>query len=144
MPTPEPTARRFAEIKLGDTAEFEVAITLKLIDQFAALSGDTNPLHMDNTYAAETSFGGRIAHGMLGASFFSRLIGMHLPGKYAVYLSQQLFFRQPIRPDAAVIVRGTVSQIIVAQQSLKITTQVIEKATGQCLIDGEALVKVLE
>src|SRR6185295_7235732 len=88
--TPMPNAAdlQFEDISVGQSAQFEMLVTEEMVGQFAQLSGDQNPLHVDHQYAAGTSFGAPIAHGMLLASFFSRLVGMHLPGKRALYLSQ--------------------------------------------------------
>lgn len=135
-------AFHFADLKLGQTAEFVVEITAELVERFAELSGDRNPLHMDEAYARTTPAGERIAHGLLGASFFSQLIGMHLPGRHALYLSQQLLFREPIHLGARVMVRGTVIQLVEAMQAIKLRTQILDQATSRCLIDGEALVKL--
>ncbi len=141
---PDLSQKTYSEIVVGDAAQFEIEITEKMVDDFAALSGDVNPLHMDQSYGSSTQFGGRIAHGFLGASFFSRLIGMHVPGKYALYLSQQVLFRMPIRIGMKVRIQGSVVQKIDAGQAIKVKTQAIDLATGDCLIDGEAIVKVLK
>ena len=84
---PEANNRRFEDLVVGDTASFDADITKNLIDEFAQLSGDRSPIHMSDAFAVDEEFRGRIAHGFLGASFFSQLIGMHLPGRYALYLS---------------------------------------------------------
>ncbi|PLR97687.1 MaoC family dehydratase [Bacillus sp. T33-2] len=81
---------------VGQTASFSRTVTETDIVMFAGLSGDYNPVHMDNQYAAGTRFEGRIAHGMLTAAFFSRLLGMELPGKGAIYLEQSLKFKKPV------------------------------------------------
>src|SRR6185437_455287 len=86
----------FADIAIGQRYEIERQITKQDVERFAALSGDFNPLHLDPTYAASTEFGGCIVHGMLLASLFSHLVGMHIPGKYALYLGQDLSFRKAV------------------------------------------------
>jgi len=143
MPASNAQTFCYSDLTVGQTAEFAVSLTEKVITQFAALSGDHSPLHMDEAYAETTPFKGRIAQGMLGASFFSRLVGMHLPGKYALYLSQQLMFKQPVRAGMNLTVRGEVVQKTDAAQVVKIKTQIIDAASGSCLIDGEAMVKLL-
>ena len=85
----------FDEIQLGFSKEFLVTITESMIDDFAKISGDFNPIHMDEQYAKSTQFKKRIAHGMLLFSLLSRIQGMYLPGKHALYLSQNLEFRNP-------------------------------------------------
>ena len=138
----EPATYTYDQISVGQSVQFDVEITEALVKQFAEISGDTNPLHMDQAYAATTSFGGRIAHGLLSASFFSQLVGMHLPGKNALYLSQQLLFREPVHIGTRVTVCGTVVQKIDAARTIKIQTTVSDASARVC-IDGEALVKLL-
>ena len=85
----------FNEIEIGDSREFKITITNSMIDEFAKLSGDFNPLHVDEKYAQTTKFGKRVVHGMLLASFLSQMVGMYLPGKHALYSSQTLEFHNP-------------------------------------------------
>ena len=84
---------KFDDITIGLTKEFSIEITEPMINNFAEFSGDYNELHMDENYAATTKFGKRICHGMLLASFFSRLVGMSIPGKNALYFSQSINFQ---------------------------------------------------
>lgn len=139
----EPANRTFESIQLGEVTEFEVTLDAELVETFARLTGDTNPLHMDETHAKTTPYGQRIAHGMLASSFFSRLVGMHLPGLHSVYLSQSLFFRQPIPVGTSVIVQGTVLQRIEAASCIKLQMRILNQDKSVTYIDGEALVKVL-
>ncbi len=88
--------------RAGDRVERTFQVTDAAIEAFADASGDHNPLHLDDAFAATTRFGGRIAHGMLTASFVSALIGNDLPGPGTVYLGQELRFRAPVRPGDAV------------------------------------------
>jgi len=76
---------KIENIELGTKEKFEVTVTEETINEFARISGDYNPLHMDENYASSTKFERRVCHGMLLASFFSRLIGMYLPGKNSLY-----------------------------------------------------------
>lgn len=85
----------FDEINIGLTKEFQITITESMVNNFANVSGDFSPIHIDEEYAKTTSFGKRVAHGMLLASFLSRVDGMYLPGKHALYFSQNLEFRNP-------------------------------------------------
>ena len=86
----------FDEIVIGDTATYTRLITNQEVEAFAAISGDHNPLHLDPDYAATTSFGECIAHGMLTGALISAAIAMQLPGPGSVYLNQSLQFRAPV------------------------------------------------
>ena len=85
----------YDEIKIGLSKNFQINITESLANNFAELSGDFSPIHIDNEYAKTTTFGKRVVHGMLLASFLSRVDGMYLPGKHALYFTQNLEFRNP-------------------------------------------------
>ncbi|MDO8571093.1 MAG: MaoC family dehydratase [bacterium] len=136
--------KTFDEISEGDSAHFEVVITETLVDAFGALSGDCNPLHMDQSYGTQTSFNGRIAHGMIAGTLFSRLVGMHLPGKYNLYLSQTLSFKKPLHIGARVIVEGNVLKKSHAVRTLTLSTTVRDATNDEELVVGEALVRVLK
>ena len=79
---------KLEEIEIGQKKKFSIKVTESMVNEFAKISGDFNPLHMDEQYAKSTKFGRRVCHGMLLASFFSRLVGMYLPGKNSLYFSQ--------------------------------------------------------
>ena len=85
----------YDEIKIGLSKNLQINITESLVNSFAELSGDFSPIHIDNEYAKTTTFGKRVVHGMLLASFLSRVDGMYLPGKHALYFTQNLEFRNP-------------------------------------------------
>ena len=107
----------FNEIEIGDSREFKITITNSMIDEFAKLSGDFNPLHVDEKYAQTTKFGKRVVHGMLLASFLSQMVGMYLPGKHALYSSQTLEFHNPCFVGNEISVT---SKVIDKSQSTKI------------------------
>ena len=136
-----PLEHSFDELILGQKASFSKKIDEKLVNDFAQLSGDFNPLHVDTEYADTTKFGKRVCHGMLLASFFSQLVGMYLPGKNSLYFSQTLNFRNPCFIDDHVIIEG---EIIEKKSSMKLITlkTTIHNKTGKCLIDGIAKVIV--
>ena len=96
-------------IAIGDRCERVFHVSDETIEHFGAASEDRNPVHFDDGYAAETVFKGRIAHGILTASFVSAVIGMELPGPGSIYLGQTLKFRAPVRPgdDVRVVVEVT-------------------------------------
>jgi len=134
---------KFNEISLGNEAEFKILVSEELIKNFANFSGDYNPLHMEEDYAKKTQFKGRIIHGMAIACFFSQLVGMYLPGKHCLYLSQTINFKKPIKIGEEVIIKGEVIDKVDSFKMLKIKTQALNK-NGNVLIDGEAKVLVLE
>ncbi len=131
----------FEQIKIGQTVEFAEKITQTRLDDFAKLSGDYNPLHMDTNYAANTRFEKQVCHGMLLASFFSKLVGMHMPGKNALYFSQTLNFQAPCYIGDEVIIQG---EVIDKSDSTRIITikTLIHNNKGVCLVDGVAKVLV--
>ena len=136
-----PLEYSFNEIKIGLEHHFEISIDEKLEGDFAKISGDFNPLHMDEQYAKKTKFGKRVCHGMLLGSFFSRLIGMYLPGKKALYFSQNLNFVEPCFINDIVIVNGKIIDKSEATKIIKIETT-IKNTTGKVLVEGIAQVLV--
>ncbi|MGY3855934.1 MaoC family dehydratase [Aeromonas intestinalis] len=87
---------KLEEIKIGMSESYSQTITDADVKDFSGISGDKNPVHMDDEYAKESRFGKRIAHGMLSSSFFSALFGTKLPGQGCVYVAQSLRFRKPV------------------------------------------------
>ena len=136
-----PAAAR-TEWRVGDAASFEVCITQELIDRFADLSGDRNPLHVDPEYARDTACGGCIAHGMIAGALFSRLVGEHIPGTQALYRGQELRFLAPFRAGDAVVVRGEIAAIDHALSVMKIATTLRAKDRGTLLVEGTAEVVI--
>ena len=134
----------YADISLGDKASFSVVVDEKLVEEFGKLSGDTNPLHVDEAYARKTRFGARIAHGMIVGCLFSRFVGMHLPGKYSLYLSQTLSFRNPIFLGTAVVVRGEVTHKSDASKTLTIRLAATDASSKKIFVEGEAMVQVTQ
>lgn len=112
-----------------------------MIDNFANLSGDFNPLHMDEKYTKTTQFGRRLCHGMLLAAFFSRLVGMYLPGKNALYFSQTVNFKSPCFINDQVTVEGEILDKSMATRIITLKTTIYNQ-DGQCLVDGTAKVIV--
>jgi len=110
------------------------------IEAFADLSGDTNPVHLDEAYAATTMFKSRIAHGMLSAALISTVIGTILPGPGAIYLSQTLKFRAPVRIGEEVTARVRVTSIDRARRRVVLECRCLVGETA--VIEGEALVMV--
>jgi 3-hydroxybutyryl-CoA dehydratase len=128
------------DITLGMSAVYTKTVTDADIVMFAGVSGDTNPLHHSNDFAKGTMFEGRIAHGMLSASFISTLIGTRLPGPGAIYMSQSLKFLAPVRPGQTVNTRATVTDINHEKARITLHTQCM--VGDEVVIEGEALIKV--
>lgn len=126
---------------VGQTAEWTRAVTDAVIQQFADVTGDHNPVHLDDAAAARTRFGGRIAHGMLSAGFVSAAIAGVLPGPGSIYLSQSLRFAHPVRPGDAVTVRLEVVEVHAARRRVRLAT-VCTNQRGEVVVDGEAVVMV--
>ncbi len=137
------TEDRFEAINVGDEAEFFHTITVDDLDVFAKLTGDNNPLHMDDKFAASTSMKKRSVHGMLTASFISTVIGTKLPGKGALWYEQSLRFLSPVRIGEKIRVWAKVKHKSLSQRVLTIET-VVFKEPGTKVIEGEAKVKVLK
>lgn len=129
------------KLKVGDTASLTKTITDADIRAFAEVSGDRNPIHLDDEYAATTRFGRRIAHGMLAASLISTVLGTELPGVGTVYLSQSTRFLAPVFPGDAVTARVTVTNIREDKPVVTLKTT-CENQNGELLIKGEAVVLV--
>lgn len=122
---------------VGDTAVHETVIEAADIDAFAAATGDENPIHLEEEYAAETMFGGRIAHGILTAGVVSAALAA-LPGD-VIYLSQDLAFEAPVRPGDEV--RATVEvREDLGGDRVRVGTTAAVPARNERVIDGEAVV----
>lgn len=128
-------------LKVGDTASITRTITEQDIGAFAELTGDHNPVHLDEAFAHTTRFGKRIAHGMLGASLISAVLGTELPGKGSIYLSQSLQFLGAVYIGDTVTARATVTRVRPDKPILTLET-VCENQRGEILIRGEAVVLV--
>ncbi|MFW6318209.1 MAG: MaoC family dehydratase [Halorubrum sp.] len=122
---------------VGDAASHEVQVTDEAIDAFAELSGDENPIHLDDAYAAESMFGGRVAHGMLSAAAVSAALAS-LPGDI-VYLEQELSFNAPVRPGETV--RAVVEVVEdLGDDRLRVRTEAFVDARDERVLDGEATI----
>ena len=128
----------FNEIEIGLTKQFQITITESMIDDFAKISGDYNPLHMDEKFAQSRDFKNRVCHGMLLGSLFSRLIGMYVPGKYGLYFSQTLNFVNPTIVDDTVTVTGKVVSKSESTKIIELKTTI--KNSSHVLVDGKAKV----
>ncbi|MFN6956135.1 MAG: MaoC family dehydratase [Acetobacteraceae bacterium] len=130
----------FEDLSVGQSASFGKTITEADILLFAAVSGDTNPVHINAEFAAGTMFKERIAHGMLSAGLISTVLGTRLPGPGTIYLSQTLKFRAPVRIGDTVTATATVASLDAAKKRATLTT--ICTVNGKPVLEGEALVLV--
>jgi 3-hydroxybutyryl-CoA dehydratase len=121
---------------IGDRAERLVVVSDEQLEQFALATGDRNPIHFDDAYAAGTRFGGRIAHGMLVGGLISALLADELPGPGTIYLGQELRFRAPVRPGDRVRCEVEVTELDGRRVTLATRAWVGETL----VVDGTALV----
>ena len=131
--------KTIAEIKIEDSAEFSKTIAEADIYLFAGVTGDLNPAHINEEYAKNTFFKGRIAHGMLLAGFISTVIGCQLPGPGSIYIKQDLKFRAPGRIGDTVTAKVTVMEIIEEKNRVILQTTCTNQE-GIILLDGQATV----
>ncbi|MDH3234799.1 MAG: MaoC family dehydratase [Alphaproteobacteria bacterium] len=122
------------------SAVYARTVTDADIVMFSGISGDTNPIHLAATFADGSMFGGRVAHGMLTASFFSAVIGTKLPGPGCVYMSQTLRWNAPVRAGDTVVTRAVITELNDEKQRAKLETACT--VGGEVVLEGEALVKV--
>ena len=128
----------FEDLTPGLSATFAKTVTEADIVKFAEVSGDDNPVHLDQAFAEKTMFKGRIAHGMLSAGFISAVLANKLPGPGTVYLGQTLKFKAPVRPGDTVKAVVTVKEIVVEKKRAVLTTNCYVGDT--MVIEGEATV----
>ena|SRR4051794_14366595 len=129
----------FDDIQIGDTDSFTKTISEYDIVQFARLTGDFNPVHLDSEFAKQTSFKERIAHGILSGSIISTVIGTRLPGPNTIYLSQNFKFLAPVKIGDTIKADVTVMEKRDDKKIIKLKTQVMNQHM-ELVIDGEAVV----
>jgi 3-hydroxybutyryl-CoA dehydratase len=135
------SAMRFDELSVGQAVTLERTVTDGDVVAYAGITGDDNPVHLDEVVAAKSRFGGRIAHGMLSAGFISAAIGTRLPGPGSIYLGQTLKFTAPVRIGDTVTTRVEVLELVPEKRRVKLATRCTTQR-GEMVIDGEALVMV--
>ncbi len=128
------------DLEPGMSATFGKTITDADILMFAGVSGDTNPVHLNEEFAGDTPFKGRIAHGLLTASLISTAIGTKLPGPGCIYVSQSLRFRAPVRAGDTVTARVTVLEV--ERERRRVRMETICLVGGRVVLDGEAVIMV--
>lgn len=127
------------DLSPGMSASMSKEVSQADIAKFAEVSGDVNPVHLDEDYAVTTPFGGRIAHGMLSASLISAVIANRLPGPGTVYLDQKLAFKAPVRPGDIVEAVVTVREVL---DKGRVVLETECRVGDTVVISGEGLVKV--
>jgi 3-hydroxybutyryl-CoA dehydratase len=130
----------FEDLELGMEASHEKTVSEDDIASFAEVSGDYNPVHMDEDYAAGTFFKSRIAHGMLTASFISTVLGTRLPGPGCIYLSQNLRFLAPFRIGDTVKALARVASLDMTRRRAQFACHC--EVNGKIVVEGEAMVFV--
>jgi 3-hydroxybutyryl-CoA dehydratase len=130
----------FEDLSVGMTETLSKTISSDDVVGFATLTGDRNPIHLSEHFAAKTSFGRRIAHGLYTAGLISAVLGTRLPGPGAIYVSQTLHFHAPVRIGDTVDVTVTVAELITERKRARLACTC--RVGGEVVLDGEALVKV--
>ncbi len=128
------------ELQIGQKASFEKTITETDIYLFAGVTGDINPAHVNERYASNTFFKGRIAHGMLSAGLVSAVLGMQLPGPGTIYMGQTLSFTAPVHAGDTVKATAEVEELNKEKNIVKLKT-ICENQDGIIVLKGEATVK---
>jgi 3-hydroxybutyryl-CoA dehydratase len=128
------------DLSVGQSASFAKVITEADILAYSHVSGDKNPVHLDHDYASSTMFKGRIAHGMLTAGLISAVIGTKLPGPGAIYVSQSLAFKAPVRIDDHVTATVTIAEIVGERRRIRLNCDCA--VDGNIVLEGEAIIMV--
>ncbi|HYD67284.1 MaoC family dehydratase [Azospirillum sp.] len=128
------------DLSVGMNAAYAKTITDADIVLYAGISGDTNPVHLNQEYASGTMFQGRIAHGMLTAGFISAVLGTKLPGPGCIYISQNLKFKAPVRSGDTVTARATITEIIPEKRRVMMRT--VCTVGDTVVLEGEAMLMV--
>jgi len=126
-------------LQLGQSASYTKTITNKDVLLFAEVSGDDNPVHVNEEYALTTMFKGRIVHGALVASLFSKVLGTDLPGNGTIYLGQESRFMKPVRLNETITATVTVVEILVEKNRVKLET-IARNSAGEIVVTGFATV----
>ena len=140
MTVQQRTSYFFEDLQLGMEASFSKTVTENDILAFADITGDRNPVHLDEDYASKTMFKGRIAHGMLTAGYISAVFGMELPGPGAIYVSQTLNFRAPVRIGDHAIAKVKVIELIAAKRRARFDCSCL--VADKVVLEGEAILMV--
>jgi 3-hydroxybutyryl-CoA dehydratase len=130
----------FEDLSIGLTESYEKEVKSSDVVGFAEITGDRNPIHLSEHFAAKTPFGGRIAHGLYTASLISAVIGTRLPGPGAIYLSQTLNFKAPVKIGDVVSASVEVAELVEKGRRVKLICRC--RVGDTLVLEGDALVKV--
>lgn len=130
------------ELKIGDSFSISREVTDELVRKFAEVSGDFNPIHLDDEFAAKTRFGKRIAHGMLSGAFISAVLGNELKGHTVVYLSQTLKFTAPVFIGDTVTTTSTITRIRDDKNIVTLENECTNQ-NGDTLVKGESMLMIM-
>jgi 3-hydroxybutyryl-CoA dehydratase len=130
----------FEDLSIGLTESYEKEVKSSDVVGFAEITGDRNPIHLSEHFAAKTPFGGRIAHGLYTASLISAVIGTRLPGPGAIYMSQTLNFKAPVKIGDVVSASVEVVELVEKGRRVKLICRC--RVGDTLVLEGEALVKV--
>ena len=128
------------DLSVGQSAELTKTVDAAGIEAFAEVTGDNNPVHLDEAYAATTPFKTRIAHGMLSAGYISAVIGTKLPGPGAIYIGQALRFKRPVKIGDVVTATATITAI--DAEKARVTLDTVCTVGGKPVVEGEATIMV--
>lgn len=129
----------FDELEVGQTAQFSETLEERHLILFAAVSGDVNPVHLDEEFAQGTQFKGRIAHGMWSASLISAAIATQMPGPGSIYLGQNLSFKRPVKLGDTLTVNLTINEKIDRKKQVVIDC-IVKNQSGKVVLSGDARV----
>ncbi|MBL0173002.1 MAG: MaoC family dehydratase [Gemmatimonadaceae bacterium] len=132
---------RFLALAVGQSATMTRTVSESEIVLFAAITGDSNPVHLDDAQAQASRFKGRIAHGMLTAGFVSATMAMQLPGPGSIYLSQSLRFLRPVRIGDAITTTVEIIELLPDQRHARLSTE-CRNQSGKLVLDGEAVILI--
>ena len=130
------------DVKIGDSFSISREVTDELVRKFAEVSGDFNPIHLDDEFAAKTRFGKRIAHGMLSGAFISAVLGNELKGHTVVYLSQTLKFTAPVFIGDTVTTTSTITKIREDKNIVTLENR-CSNQNGETVVRGESMLMIL-
>jgi 3-hydroxybutyryl-CoA dehydratase len=125
------------ELKIGDSAQISKTITEAVVNDFARVTGDFNPIHTDQAYAEKTPFKGRIAHGALSIGLFSNILGNILPGHGSIYLSHEIKFLAPVRIGDTITAKVEVIEVVPEKNRAEFRTTCTNQ-DGKLVVDGIA------
>jgi len=135
---------RLEDVREGQSHSIELKVDEAGIDEFARVSGDYSPIHMDGVFAAGRGFSGRVAHGFLLGSYISRMVGMHLPGRNALLQSADLKFLRPVYAGDKIKVTAVVDQVSEGTRTVVLKVGIVNTSTGKVHVRGKVQVGFTE